>query len=306
MNTSDGQRHRVLREAADWHARMLEPASENEVAEFEAWLASGRDHARAYAEMAAISDAAPMLQSVVGTPSPPPLASRGLRPAFALAALAVIFAAGLLLWQGTASPAFAAVTNPGAAVRGVRLGDGTAVWLDAGAEIAVSLDGPTRRIVVRKGRVRISPGPGQRPVAITAGNFTVDPHLARVDVVVDGARASFAALDGAIVVSSSREDRFTVAQGEAISIAPNGRHETALDKSWPASRLRFENATLGRIARLANRLGDPDIVFATPEIATLTVTGVIDVRDTRKLARKLAAAHDLRVDDAQGDLRLRR
>ena len=299
-------RQRVLKEAAAWHARMLEPASEHEVAEFEAWLASGRDHAQAYAEMEAISGAAPTLRSALDTSSRQVVPSRGLRPALAFAALAVIFAAGLWLWQGAASPAYAAVTNPGAGVRGVRLGDGTAVWLDAGAEIDVSLDGPTRRIIVRKGRVRISPGRDPKPVEIVAGRFRIYPRLARLDVTVAGERAALATLEGAISVSSPHEQGFTLTQGQAVSIDSGGRHAAALDRSWPASRLRFEDATLGRIAALANRLGDPDIVFADPEIAALPVTGILDVRDTRKLARKLAAAFDLEVVEERSQLVLRR
>jgi ferric-dicitrate binding protein FerR (iron transport regulator) len=68
----------------------------------------------------------------------------------------------------------------------------------------------------------------------------------------------------------------------------------------------FEDAPLAIVAAKANAIGGPKIEVPDAKVAGLRLTGVLDLRDTRALARKLAATFDLRVEERHGAILLRR
>jgi transmembrane sensor len=215
-----------------------------------------------------------------------------------------------MLVQGPAAPAFAAVVNEGVAVRGVRLADGTALWLDVGARVGVRLGGKQREIDVRSGRVRIVPAEELRPLRVTARRTVISAHGGRFDVTLLPDGVTVSALDGALtVVPAAKGDEdpgLRLPGGKAVKIDTGGLHPAAVDRSWPAGRLRFEEASLARIVELANRQGDPDLLIDSKDTADLRVSGVFDLRDTRRLARKLAATLDLEVRETTDGLLLHR
>jgi len=292
---------RVWKEAASWRVRMEEPRSEREVDDFEAWLARDPAHAVAYSEMEAIQSAGEALpRSHLARADARHSGSRPMwRPALALATAALVVVAAFGLWQGMVSPAFATISNTGSAVRGYRLPDGTSMFLDTGTEVGVSVRGDRREIEVRKGRARIRGGSDSRPLEVAANGVRIIPGNAQFDLSVDGARVSVTALDGELALTTTDEapikTEFYVPRRQAVSIDDRGRSAAQPDFTWPLARVRFDRAPLGKILVAASRTGDPDILAATAQIASLPVTGVLDLRDPRRLARKLAAALDLRV-----------
>jgi transmembrane sensor len=300
-------------DAANWYARMAEPQSPQEVAAFESWLARDPANAQAYAEMDAIAGAAAArgrngARGAVRQATKQPL--RLARPAYAFALVAAVVAAGAVLVQGPPTPAFAAVVNEGVAVRGVRLADGTSVWLDVGARIGVRLGSKRREIDVREGRVRIVPAAGTRPLSVTARGTEISAPGGRFDVALlpDGVLVS--AVEGAVTVApapgNQGESAMQLPSGRAVVMDRAGVRSASVDRTWPAGRLRFESASLGRIVALANRRGDPDLLIDEKDISELRVSGVFDLRDTRRLARKLAATLDLEVQQTARGLLLRR
>jgi len=242
---------------------------------------------------------------------PHPVRSRPIwRPALALATIVLMAVAALGLWQSMSAPAFATLANPGSAVRGYRLADGTSVFLDAGAEVGVSLRGDRREIEVRKGRARIKGGLDPRPFEVLANRRRIVPGPTQLDVAVDDDRVTISALDGGLMLersgSASSVDKLALGRGEAVTVDATGQSAVVPDTGWPLARVHFEGAPLGRILAAANRHGDPQIATATLAISSLPVTGVLDLRDTRRLARKLAAALALRIDDGGDRLILSR
>jgi transmembrane sensor len=299
--------NKLWAKAASWHARMAEPSSAEEVAEFEEWLAGDPAHAQAYAEMDAVVDAARAVSPAVEKRSAGRMGI--LRPALGALLFAVAVVSAIVFLQGAATPAYAAISNSGPAVRGVRFADGTALWLDIGAEVGVRLAGARRDIVVRQGRVRIRPGSSSVPLDVHAGGVRTAPGKAPIDVTANDVQVTVGALVQPVVVSPAAgagEGRWRVAPGHAVAFDTAGSQDAPLDRSWPAGRLRFADAELGRILALANRHGDPDVEVGDARIAALRVSGVFDLRDTRRLARKLAATLDLRVADDGQRLILRR
>ncbi len=266
---------------------MAEPTSAQEVAEFEAWLARDPLHATSYSEMDAVMAATSVRR---GTATPQRAGPTILRPAlaFGLAAIAIITTA--VLWQSASAPAFATFVNNGSAIRSVQLEDGTRVWLDVGARIDVRLTDERREIEVRAGRVRVVPAAGERPLEILADAARTEPGSTRTDVTVDAQRVTFGAVDGPLAIAdpSRGGDRASLRleTGEALALGAQGSRPARLEHAWTASRLRFSEAPLRAIVTLANRLGDPDVVAGDADVAGLQVSGVFDLRDTRRLGKR--------------------
>jgi transmembrane sensor len=295
---------RIRDQAAAWHVRMQEPQSPQDVAAFDHWLRRDPAHPAAYAEIDSLFGA-------TGKVRPP---ARSMKrdwrprrhPALALAAVVALVSLAIF-WSAPSAPAFAAITNEGPAIRGVRLEDGTVVWLDVGSQIGVRFGSDGGEIKVHRGRVRIIPQPA-RPLDVSAGSAKIAAAETTLDVSVTGTQVTVAALDGPLAVSASGGPvaALRLATSRAVTIDASGAHPVPFDRSWPASRLRFDDAPLARIITLANAHGDPDIRPGDPAIAALRVSGVFDLRETPTLARKLAAALDLHVDDRGTELVLRR
>ena len=295
---------------------MLEPASEAEVQAFEAWLSADADHGRAYAEtesLAALSARLPrrILASPVAAPSRPLL-----RPAFAVVAVVFLIVASARVMTGQGrQAAYAAIANPGPAVRGFRLSDGTTVILDSGARLAVSFDPDARTITLQSGRVRFNVAQDvRRPFSVKAAQSTLRAGGAVVDVDLSKNEVSIRVVDGDALLttaSSGHEDLRAIRldEGRAVIIRDGRLGETKVDAAaarWPEARLAFDDASLATIVELANRRGRPKIILADAGVGALRVTGVLDIRDTRSLARKLAATLDLRVEEHSDELRLTR
>lgn len=298
-----GRRKSVWAEAASWYARMAEPCSEAEVAAFEAWLTRDRANARAYAEMDALYAAAGSVR--LRQQEQQLRKASGLRTALALAVILSVLAASWLLWQSLSSPAYAAVANHGAAVKAVRLFDGTQVLLDSGAEIRVRIGPGHREVSVGRGRVRLS-GSGAPPLTVATEGLKVTAADALLDVDVGLGGVTVASLKGTVKVAAARHRVVTLCPGETIRFDRGGAHAARADLAWTRARVSFADEPLGRIASLANAHADPDIVFAEPSVASLRVTGVLDLRDTRRLARVLAAARHLRTSERGGYIVLTR
>lgn len=302
------RRRRASKEAAAWYARMAEPGSPAEVEEFEAWLARDPLHARSYAEMDALVTAAAAVPRNAGT-------VRGqevglLRPALAFGLAAVALISVAVLWPSASAPAFATISNDGSAIKCVQLKDGTRVWLDVGTRIGVRFSERRREILVREGRVRVLPAADARPLELGSELARIEPGRTRTDVTVAGGRTIFGAIDGPLAIadgaSNGKWHPLRLEAGGAIELDSAGVRAASLDRTWVAGRLRFSETPLRSILALANRLGDPDIAAVDGEVAALRVSGVFDLRDTRCLARKLAAALDLDVEEDGSRLILRR
>lgn len=294
-------------EAAAWYARMAEPGSPEEVEQFEAWLARDPLHARCYAEMEALMTATAAVPRHVGTIRRQ--VSGMLRPALACGLAAVALLTVAVLWPGASAPAFATISNDGFAVRGVQLKDGTRVWLDVGARIQVRFSEVRREIVIREGRVRIIPAADGRPLELGSEMAQVEPGGTRTDVTVTQGRTIIGALDGPLAIADGSPNGegppLRLEAGRALALDTAGVRAAPLERTWIAGRLAFSDTPLGSILALANRLGNPDLAAADAEVAALRVSGVFDLRDTRRLGRKLAAALNLDVEEARGRLILR-
>lgn len=293
---------------------MLEPSSPAEVQAFEGWIRQDPAHARSYAEferIAAVGERLPRRTLAAEGTNP----ARPFRPGWALAAalLLCVFASLVLIGRGS-DRAEAAITNFGPSVRTVRLSDRTAAILDSGAEMSVRSRSDGSAVTLRRGRVRfrVRPGAGDA-FTVSAGGAVVSAQDTLLDVSSSPGTTLVWVLQGQADVAPSGghagEPATTLTAGQGASVRESGLSTAAgsrYDASWPAARVGFEDAPLATIVSAANRSGKPPIDVPDGSVAALRVTAVLDLRDTRALARKLAATLDLRVEERHGAIILKR
>lgn len=292
---------------------MLEPSSEAEVEAFEAWLDADPAHGRTYAEseaLAALSTRLPR-RLLAGKSQSRPVSI--LRPAFAAAAAVVLLVGSAFVMTGPGrQSASAAIVNPGPAVRTYRLVDGTMIMVDSGARLDIALEPDERSVKLQSGRVRFTIlRDGDRPFWISAASAKFRTSAATVDVSLRGAEVQIIVLDGEVaLIEPSRPDDSPdeqLKEGSALAIVGRSQRDlvvTPADRRWPEARLAFENAPLAAIVERANQRGRPRIEVDDPAIGRIHVSGVLDIRDTRSLARKLAATLDLEIEERSDRIKL--
>lgn len=304
-NFVDSRQKRIAREAADWHARMADPASEGEVEAFEAWLAADHAHVQAYAEMESLSALSARLPRRLLAARSSASQRAWLRPAFATAAAILLIVASALFLTGQGrQAAYASVSNPGPAVRDYRLADGTIVVLNPGARIAVAIASTERKVTVEAGRARFTVARDKRPFVIRAARARLLIRAATVDVSLDGQAVEISVLEGQVALKTDDAAdagiERSLLQGVAVRLDGRDMRTVPVDRlaaRWPEARVGFDDVPLASVIARANRGGTPTIALQDGEIGKLRVTGVLDLRDPRSLARKLAATLDLRAEE---------
>lgn len=307
-----GRSRRIARQADRWHAEMEEPSSHAQVEAFEEWLKADPAHLRAYRDSEAIAEAGTRLRlpSHIGASSS--VMARGYRPAFAIAASAA-FAIGLWTLIRAPAPAYAAVFNRGQATRVVALRDGSIVTLDTATALEVAVAPDAHHIKISSGRARFVVSlSSDSPLKVTAPTGEVTAANGVFDVAVADNAVRVWVISGNVDVAGRAANGpagpLSLGSGHGVRIAartpamPIERPDTA----WPVAHIAFDRKPLADLLAIANRTGQPNIVVADDAVGRLRVTGVMDLRDTRKLARKLAAALDLKLSEQKGTLLLGR
>jgi transmembrane sensor len=291
---------------------MEEPSSAAQIADFEAWLKADPVHLQAYQELDRVAE--------VGArrPLPTPIVVRsgetfrGYRPAYAIAAALVLIVGTFWLVRNPA-PAFAAVVNNGQAIRMIALRDGSTVTLDTVTSIEVAVDPAARHVRITSGRARFAVRSlAGKALRVTAATSEVTSTSGLFDVAVgrEGVRVSAITGDArvAVVASGPSTSPITLSPGQSVHLRNDAApmiDDRGSDLTWPQAHVAFEDAPLATVIALANRTGRPRISVADG-IGHLRVTGVLDIRDTRRLARKLAAALDLMIVERDTDVLLKR
>lgn len=304
------RRLRIEREADAWHARMLEPSSEAEVDAFEAWLNADPEHPRAYAAAETNSARAERLPRRL-------LAAVGARDSAFRPILGAVLAAGAavgaIIWLSGGGPgvpgtAEAALSNPGPGVRSVRLEDGSTLKLDSGAMLSMLLGPDTRRVRVRSGRARfvVARDP-KRVFTVVARDTTVQADAGVFDVAATNTAVRVQVFKGTVRVTphatQAADTSTPLESGQALDVTEDGARRRPADPNavrWPDSRVSFTDAPLATVVALANRDNGTAILLEDRQVAGLKVSGVLDLRDPASLARKLATALDLRIEQRPG------
>ena len=302
---------RQQREAADWATKMRGTPSDSDRMAFEAWHAKV-DNADAYAQAesdwAYTRDLSPerikadsrRIRGETGSPG-------GFRWAMAAIAAAVLALGGAWYVQrGGDEPQFAQEQS---AAGEQMLSDGTRVTLMDGARIETQFSTGRRLVILTGGRARFEVAhEAARPFTVIAGRSETTALGTIFEIDAREAMPRVALIEGSVEVrSNAGGETLRLAPGEVAEVPEAGpRRLPAMASPVPAPRptalLTADNLPLGAVIDRASKTDAKPIRLADPALAALPVTGSFDVSAGAALARKLAAALDLRVDEQAGEI----
>jgi transmembrane sensor len=300
---------------------MRGPDAERSQLDFERWRTGDPRRRAAYAslerdwELAAGLADTPMGRAPIFVRRPSIFAMPGPRIAFANLALIVAIVSGaFLLWpRGGTEPVVAQAQAPLATgigeIRTIRLADGSTVTLDTDSAIEVVLSNSARVVRLTRGRARFDVAhDAARPFMVEADGRTVIARGTLFDVVLGREGVRVTLLRGSVDVRGAPPAAGRPAPvarlvpGQTFSAAPKGEPRVMTapkgSEQWVSGMLSFDGAPLAIVIDEANRYSPHKLRLATPELASLRVTGVFNALPTDALAAALAAAFNLRVERA--------
>lgn len=294
----------IEREASEWFARLRGPDGEAQREAFERWRGADPRHARAFAEYEE-------LWAAYGTVRRPREARPAPRaqwswPALAAASVAIVLAIAIGVWRfGGADPAPVGpplVAFEATTAKALRLDDGSVVLLAPGATVSVAYSSEAREVRLTGGAARfVVAHDAARPFRVLAGTCSVLATGTIFDVRLAGGDADVALIEGRVEVRTGQGRPVRLAAGEGVG-ADGTRRAAVIPQRWTPPRVSVEAMPLREVLALANRSTSAPIELAEPAIGDRLVTGTFDLADTRALARKLAAALDLSLDESGGRL----
>lgn len=289
------------RGAEDWLALMEGPDAERHRAEFEAWH-SDPANAEAYAILRSDFETASQLSAkeIASLAGPHDAARRKRRQQWAIAAAVVTSLSAGYAWTivgpETAKPVIAARETTSEQ----RLDDGTLVALRDGAAIETRFTNEERVVIMTGGRASFAVAhDAGRPFRVIAGTSVTTALGTMFEVDLRGATPRIRLLKGSVEVAARSERRraLRLAPGESAEVGVDGpRRVPALASPVATDKLEADNLPLGAIVDRANRVNGRKISLADPALAALLVSGRFEIGDGDALARKLAAALDLKLE----------
>ena len=296
--------NRQQREAADWAALMRRTPSDGERLAFDAWRARP-GNADAYAR--AVDDwnysGTTSRQRIEAKARSERHAPGNLRWAVAtIATVGLALGFAYYLQRDRDQPQIASGPMlPGQ----LRLADGTTVTLMDGAWVNPQLTASERRVILNGGRARFDVAhDAARPFIVVAGRSETRAIGTVFEVDARKAVPRIKLIKGSVEVrATAAGEVLRLAPGEIAEVPPSGpRLLPAMASPVPANLLTADNLPLGAIVGRANAANGRHIALSDPALAALPVTGRFDVADISLLARRLAAALDLDIEDRGGNI----
>lgn len=193
------------------------------------------------------------------------------------------------------------------------LGDGTRVTLMDGARIDTRFSTGRRLVILTGGRARFEVAhDSARPFTVVAGRSETTALGTIFEVDARETIPRITLIRGSVEVrSSAGGDALRLAPGESAEVPATGPRRlpamaNPVATRAPATLLVADHLPLGAVLDRANKSDAKPIRLADPALATLPVSGSFDVTAGAALARKLAAALDLEVDEQDAEIILRK
>jgi transmembrane sensor len=173
--------------------------------------------------------------------------------------------------------------------------DGSTAMLNTDSAIAVSMDGPQRRVELLKGEVyfEVKPDPN-RPFIVQADHSTTRVLGTRFFVHEKSGSDEVKVASGRVEVTDRRtlKQPLILHDREAVSVDAAGLGETrllnsALSTSWVNGFLVFENAPLESVIRQISRYRAGMVVYKDNTLRELKINGRINLRESDDMLRVL-------------------
>jgi len=349
------QARRISEQAATWYLEQQEPLSERQRVAFLEWLRASPQHVAEYFAIAQMhgdlkAAAALQTQSVAALaerarrdnpvvlfprmelpPERGARASRGVRASRALAAWAtaavVLVAVGLGVLKVTGyvekTAQIHGVTDNDAAVRTMKLADGTLVQLDRNSAIDVHFDQHYRRINVIRGNVLFDIGKDPaRPMLVNVGGHVLQDIGTVFDVkrdaqgdtltVISGRVRVLKAPDpsakaGGVALTSDALADLTAGQQIELNAAGAGAvHAVKIARAtaWLPADIRFQHETVGDVARRFNAYTSKPLRIESDAIGGKRISGMFHANNPQAFVAYLATLPGVKVIDGADNIRI--
>lgn len=286
-------------QAVAWFIRLrADNVSSEEKALFLRWLNQADEHRETFNEISKLWGDADLLQALGEAAKKQHLAPHkkttpaNFKTPLAIAAclaLVLLFSSELaVLMQGDYS------TRVGER-KTVYFDDGSTAMLNTGSSIAVSMDGPQRRVNLLKGEVyfEVKPDP-DRPFIVQAGHSTTRVLGTRFFVHEMSDSDEVKVVSGRVEVTDRRtlKQPLILHDREAVSIDAAGLGETrlldsVLTTSWVNGFLVFENAPLENVINQIRRYRTGLVIYKDDSLREFKINGRINLRESDDMLKVL-------------------
>lgn len=301
----------LRREAAGWLARLQSGRDPNIESKLQQWRNADPRHAAAFDRVRRSYEQAGLLRHSPITATEQhgsPIRQTAWKPLPALAAAAAVvilvpvglavFRDGGSLFGGTET--LMLMTQVGE-IRQVGLSDGSKVTLDTATKVEMEIGRSRRTAHLRYGRARFRIAPAKTPFVVETDGTTITARNGVIDVEQVGGQGRVQVLAGAADVRGSAQGRaepLMLGVGEAATVNSGGAEKTnAVEAApdWTKGMLQFDGTPLAEAVALANRYSEHHIILVG-DLAALRLTGAFRAGDTTGLAKALAAAFSLSLE----------
>ncbi|MBC2379442.1 FecR family protein [Pseudomonas sp. WS 5106] len=274
-----------LEDAGQWLLDLQ--ASPERFDEFDRWLHASDDHFEAWAQVSRVLHALEQLPPTTQQQWPRP--ARRRLPLLAAACISALAVCAALVFNPGWRADYSTAT---AETREVTLSDGSRLTLAPRSAINVSIDGAQREVTLVRGEVFFDVvHDAQKPFEVRSNDAVIRVLGTAFDVARAENGLAVEVRDGTVGVN--KQYRLTAGQrlwidrqsgvGTQSSVAPT---EVA---GWINGTQFFENASVAQVVEQLDRYQRGWIVIKDPALANKRVTGLYDMRDTRRALQALVA-----------------
>lgn len=318
--------------AERWYARLMAPdCSLREKEQFEAWLRLAPENALAYEDTKALwaslggldedegigpytvralePDAEPFMgqwtDAVVRDSRPVPSKPRNLWLPVG-AGLAALLVVGVAIWPMFKPQVPSIPFTATAAIKDVKLEDGSSVQLDLDTSLAVRIGPDTRDIELKQGRAMFEVAhDAARPFVVDAGVGRVTALGTQFQVQREGENVSVTLLEGSIgidsALGSNGQRTLRLVPGQKASYAPTTRSWTVASvdpaalTSWSQGFHVFSATPLDEAIAEINRYSKIKFELADPALGKLRLSGSFKLGKGEQIAEALPYALPIKV-----------
>ncbi len=299
------------REATGWIVRIkAHDVTEREREEFQAWHDASPENAAAYAKLERTWGAVQSLQHLKGRAAAndtAPARKTWTRPAFAIAASALLAVGGLYWFTRTPEPAGQLYATAPAEIRSITLADGSTITLSGAGEASVSLTDTGRRVGLTSGYALFDVVHDEsRPFVVTTPQGDIRVLGTQFVVRIAGDEVRTTVLRGSVSgtaqrpgLFNNRSDAVTARVNEEIVLSEGNAElipisAEALPRrlAWRDNMLAFDGETLNEaIAQVSQQTGW-QFELADPALGNQRVGGYVHA-DPEAFIELLSTSLDL-------------
>ncbi|MEM0909798.1 MAG: FecR domain-containing protein [Pseudomonadota bacterium] len=333
---------RLLREAFDWRERLdAEDVTEHDRNEFQHWLDEDVRHKRAYKRANTYVASFDFLKEEHLDPKhlePLPfegsshfltrfksiLATPNVRVVAMLMAILLITAPVLYLVTSEIGVSKGQIQTTSYVTqtserRTIRLGDGTAVTMDASTEMIIAMSDDHRSVRLVRGAALfdVSSDP-KRPFSVSTSDLKATAKGTEFDIRSNGGVYRVGVAEGSVEVSfphvvngnqMQMRKRTLLAAGEQVAatnvtgMRTKSSISTQSVGAWRQSILLYDGATLGEMIADANRYSEREIVFEGKDDSMLQrqMSGSFRSDDVMGMLNMVSLSFDLQINDGHSN-----